>query len=403
MGKRTWTKEEESKLEELYASGMPIKNITKELNRTIGSVERKIGSLGLPKKYNLFRGRDLTGQRFGRLLVIELTDMRTSSGKVLWKCLCDCQLSLPENEREYCYVTTESLVSGKTKSCGCLKEDAFQETIKKNKERFKKDGENKIGETNMSNNCGLMTIVEYNGTYDVVVEFDDEFHTRVHTGYGNFKKGTVRNPNRVIFYGHGYIGLGKYKPTKNKKSTKTYDAWLRMLQRCYDENHHKNNPTYSGCEVCEEWLNFQNFAKWFEENIYYIEGQVMEVDKDWLIFGNKVYSPETCIIVPNIINTCILNHSRRNNLDLPTGIIHTTSNKYKPRLSKYGKRHDLGIYETLEKAMLVYMNAKIEYIKELSDKYKYDIPKKLYNVMQNYENRFLLDNPEYSVLFEEAA
>ena len=33
---------------------------------------------------------DLTGQRFGRLLVLEDTQKRTGKGEVIWRCKCDC-------------------------------------------------------------------------------------------------------------------------------------------------------------------------------------------------------------------------------------------------------------------------------------------------------------------------
>lgn len=54
--------------------------------------------------------KDLTGQRFGRLMAIEPTDKR-SRGHVVWKCLCDCG-----NE---CMIVASHLVSGNTQSCGC--------------------------------------------------------------------------------------------------------------------------------------------------------------------------------------------------------------------------------------------------------------------------------------------
>lgn len=56
--------------------------------------------------------RELAGQRFGRLLVIERTET-VGSGGFLWRCRCDCG--------EYCDVSGGSLVDGSTKSCGCLK------------------------------------------------------------------------------------------------------------------------------------------------------------------------------------------------------------------------------------------------------------------------------------------
>ena len=55
--------------------------------------------------------KDLTGQRFGRLVVIKPTERRTS-GSIVWLCECDCG-----NKVE---VISSSLTTGHTKSCGCL-------------------------------------------------------------------------------------------------------------------------------------------------------------------------------------------------------------------------------------------------------------------------------------------
>ncbi len=61
---------------------------------------------------------DLTGQRFSRLLVVERsleTQTALKSASVVWRCLCDCG-----KER---MVSGSCLVSGHTRSCGCLRKD----------------------------------------------------------------------------------------------------------------------------------------------------------------------------------------------------------------------------------------------------------------------------------------
>lgn len=61
---------------------------------------------------------DLTGQRFGRLLVIEEAG-RNKRSDVLWKCKCDCG-----NEVTVC---TSHLRTGNTKSCGCYRREELSE------------------------------------------------------------------------------------------------------------------------------------------------------------------------------------------------------------------------------------------------------------------------------------
>ncbi len=63
---------------------------------------------------------DLTGQRFGRLIVIEKSRMR--KGQLFWKCQCDCG--------KVCDVQGSSLRGGRTKSCGCLHDEMASSRIR---------------------------------------------------------------------------------------------------------------------------------------------------------------------------------------------------------------------------------------------------------------------------------
>jgi len=62
---------------------------------------------------------DLTGQRFGRLIVLEKT-IKRKNRNVVWKCLCDCGVII--------FVRSDSLKSGITKSCGCFNKDRLKES-----------------------------------------------------------------------------------------------------------------------------------------------------------------------------------------------------------------------------------------------------------------------------------
>ena len=94
-------------------------------------------------------------------------------------------------------------------------------------------------------------------------------------------------------FGIGFIGVGDYKPSFNGRNTKQYISWKGMLERCYSPKWHKEKPTYIGCTVCDEWLNFQAFAEWYDAS--YITG--FQLDKDIKLIGNKIYSPENCKFV----------------------------------------------------------------------------------------------------------
>jgi len=59
---------------------------------------------------------DLTGQRFGKLVVVQDAG-RSKTKQVIWRCLCDCG-----NKTE---VLSNRLTAGHTRSCGCLKGNAI--------------------------------------------------------------------------------------------------------------------------------------------------------------------------------------------------------------------------------------------------------------------------------------
>jgi hypothetical protein len=151
-----------------------------------------------------------------------------------------------------------------------------------------------------------------------------------------------------------------------------------MLQRCYDNKLHKRHPSYRDCEVCEEWLNFQNFAKWFNENN--IEG--CQLDKDLLIKDNKLYSPETCCFIPQEINLSLIKPMSKR--ELPLGV-YRHSNKFVTHI-KYNKISKyIDIFSTIEEAANCYRIEKKKQLRGLAEKYKDTISDNTYKALLNYK------------------
>ncbi len=71
--------------------------------------------------------KDLTGRRFGRLLVLRDSGKRQNS-HVLWECLCDCGKKTLS--------TSGNLNSGNSRSCGCLSVDLLIERATKHNKRY---------------------------------------------------------------------------------------------------------------------------------------------------------------------------------------------------------------------------------------------------------------------------
>ena len=248
---------------------------------------------------------------------------------------------------------------------------------------------NRIGEKIINNFGSEMIIVEYRGYMNIGVYFPQYNWTFKNTTYNNFKKGLIKCPYEKRYYRIGYLGEGKYKMSENGKHTRVYDTWKSVLQRCYDKKYHEKRPSYSNCQVNEKWHNFQNFAKWYEENYYEIEGERMCLDKDILIKHNKIYSIETCIFVPNTINLLFVKNDNKRGKSL-IGTTLLENGKYKaqcnllnPETGK-SKKEYLGLYDTQEKAFEVYKHYKEKNIKEVADYFKGQIPYKLYQSLYNY-------------------
>ena len=171
---------------------------------------------------------------------------------------------------------------------------------------------------------------------------------------------------------------------KNNKIVEGYRVWHDIMRRCYSE-HSKDRfqAYYHICTVSEEWHNYQNFAKWFNDNKYEVNER-LHIDKDILCPGNKKYCEEMCMLVPQRINMLFAN--KPNKRGLPNGIV-----QYKHGfLVKYAGE-EYGIKETLDEAFELYADKKKEAIINIANEYKSVIPNKLYEALLSYEGRIDVD------------
>jgi hypothetical protein len=239
----------------------------------------------------------------------------------------------------------------------------------------------RIGQIGKNNFGSKIIITKYNNTKDIDIYFPDTNYTAYNREYKDFMKGRVSSLYDKTILGVGCFGVGEYKSALNSKATNQYRCWINMLHRCYDNKLYKTHPTYINCIVCDKWLNFQNFAKWYDNNYYEIDGEEMCLDKDILLKGNKIYSPETCVFAPIRINGLF----KTNNVgDLPPGIS-AYFKKYRVYCYANDSNTYLGAFETVEESFKVYKDYKENIIKLLADKYRDKIPQKLYDAMYKYE------------------
>ena len=176
-----------------------------------------------------------------------------------------------------------------------------------------KDYKSLIGNTYKTNEGYPVKIIDYVDTKNVLVKFVDRPDVQIWSSLQNIKNGQIKNPYHKSVYNKGFYGIGNYTARKNNTKTEEYVKWFSMFVRCYDEKYHERLPTYIGCEVSDEFCNFQNFANWYNHYKYPCK-YPLEIDKDLLYEGNKIYSPSTCCLIPKEINATL--NSKRHDKDV---------------------------------------------------------------------------------------
>jgi hypothetical protein len=243
------------------------------------------------------------------------------------------------------------------------------------------DYSKRIGEIRYNSYGSKITVIDYKNSDNVYVIFENDYKTM--TTWGNFDKGNIKSPYCKTLYGVGYLGEGEFTC-----DNLWYEHWRAMIERVTVKNNNFHR-TYSDVSICNEWYNYQNFAKWAKDNYYQVPNWRMELDKDILIKGNKKYSPETCIFVPKIINNLFLKSNKARG-DLPIGVYwHERDQEYRAQCSyitEKGVRKNkwLGGHNSPDEAFKAYKIFKESHIKDIADKFKEYIPDKLYNALYEY-------------------
>ena len=156
-------------------------------------------------------------------------------------------------------------------------------------------------------------------------------------------------------------------------STRTWRTWSGIIRRTDNRDpkwiNEQNKTSYVGCTLDSRWYKLSAFKEWIEQ---WDDFENKEVDKDILIPGNKIYGPDTCLMVRPSVNAWF-KPTKHGGGDLPRGVTWNNSwkkgrspNPYRAQITPIGgKRTALGYYATAEEASAVFEKARKEQIKIL--------------------------------------
>lgn len=233
----------------------------------------------------------------------------------------------------------------------------------------------RLGEENKSCEGFNIKIIEYFNNKNIIVEILDVGLSKVNTTYKNFKLGKIRSPYHTTYFGVGYRGVGEYTMSnKDGSSTKAAQCWTDMLDRCYGIKHKEKYKMYSECYVDKAWHNFQNFAKWYYDNIYDCK-ETLNLDKDIKYKNNNIYSADTCLMVPQSINK----HAICGN-----GCSwHKRDKIWQAYIIEDNKQRWLGKFDEKEAAHKVFLEAKNKYWQNKVKSWKGLLPDNVYVACKN--------------------
>ena len=235
------------------------------------------------------------------------------------------------------------------------------------------------GKIFLSNSCGFYQITIANDLNNMEAVFL-QTNTVVRVDATQVDKGTVVDNFYPTVFCVGYIGeLGTTVTNEGVRATE-YIIWKGMLDRVYGS---KELEAYKFCIVSEEFLNYSYFHKWYNLQVGCHQG--FQLDKDILCEKEKVYAPDTCVLVPSEINMFFAKAGSDRG-EYPVGVSWDKWMKQFKCSYNNGTVDKVVTYHDNEwEAFLAYKRAKESRGKALAEKWRGKIDNRVYEKLMNYK------------------
>lgn len=235
---------------------------------------------------------------------------------------------------------------------------------------------NVIGTIIKTNRGGDAKIIKRTDGNYYLIEFMDEYKHQVSVKMYSIRLGKIANPYAPTVKGMGYIGVGEYLTHLDNKQTVPYARWNYIIYQSYGKN-----PTTT---MCDEWLNYQIFAKWFTD-IFITVPESVNTRVVGTLDINQVahYSPDTAHLVPVKVNSFLTVINYKKNVGVYT-LVGKRATTYNVKVSTDKGVCNIGTYSTLEEAQRVYSERVEKVIHNLADKHKDWLSENTYNQLSNW-------------------
>ena len=216
------------------------------------------------------------------------------------------------------------------------------------------------------------------------IQFLDDFGYKTTATGGVLRSGSFKNPYHPSIFGIGYLGVGDhliYEEGSKTKLSAAYSCWRSMIDRAA-RGPEGNLVNYTDCTVCDEWLCFQTFYEWYTS--FPVYDFVAQIDKDILVKGNRIYSPEFCTLVPLEINMAFTVKQKYRDNGLPTGVEKTRTGRFRAAVRVKARKTSLGTYDTAEEAGKAYERGKEAQVQALGEEYRDVIEDDAYRAIMSW-------------------